>query len=54
MKGFVYLGMSYFSIFLYNVVVSYKKEKMGVSGKQVKAVKSAGNSIKKVEERLKK
>ncbi len=35
--------------------VSYEKEKMDVSGKQVKdAVKSAGNSRKKVEEKLKK
>ena len=35
--------------------VNYEKEKMGVSGKQVKdAVKSEGNSRKKVEEKLKK
>jgi hypothetical protein len=35
--------------------VNYEKEKMGVSGKQVKdAVKSAGNSRKKVEQKLKK
>jgi hypothetical protein len=35
--------------------VNYEKEKMGVSGKQIKAaVKSAGNSRKKVEEKLKK
>jgi hypothetical protein len=35
--------------------VKYEKEKMGVSGKQVKdAVKSEGNSRKKVEEKLKK
>lgn len=35
--------------------VNYEKEKMGVSGKQVKdAVKSAGNSRKKVEKKLKK
>jgi hypothetical protein len=35
--------------------VQYEKEKMGVSGKQVKnAVKSEGNSRKKVEEKLKK
>ncbi len=35
--------------------VSYEKEKMGVSGKEVKrAVKSQGNSRKKVEEKLKK
>jgi hypothetical protein len=34
--------------------VKYEKEKMGVSGKQVKdAVKSAGNSRKKVEKKLK-
>jgi hypothetical protein len=35
--------------------VNYEKEKMGVSGKQVKdAVKSEGNTRKKVEEKLKK
>ena len=35
--------------------VNYEKEKMNVSGKEVKqAVKSAGNSRKKVEEKLKK
>jgi hypothetical protein len=35
--------------------VNYEKEKMDVSGKQVKdAVKSEGNSRKKVEEKLKK
>jgi hypothetical protein len=35
--------------------VHYEKEKMGVSVKQVKdAVKSQGNSRKKVEEKLKK
>jgi hypothetical protein len=35
--------------------VNYEKEKMGVSGKQVKdAVKSQGNSRKKVEDKLKK
>jgi hypothetical protein len=35
--------------------VKYEKEKMNVSGKQViKAIKSQGNSRKKVEEKLKK
>lgn len=35
--------------------VNYEKEKMGVSGKQVKdAVKSEGNSRNKVERKLKK
>ena len=35
--------------------VNYEKEKMNVSGKQViKAIKSQGNSRKKVEEKLKK
>jgi hypothetical protein len=35
--------------------VQYEKEKMGVSGKQVKdAVKSEGNSRKKVEKKLSK
>ena len=34
--------------------VQYEKDKMNVSGKEVKdAVKSAGNSRKKVEEKLK-
>ena len=35
--------------------VNYEKDKLNVSGKQVKdAVKSTGNSRKKVEEKLKK
>ena len=35
--------------------VQYEKDKMGVEGKEVKqAIKSAGNSRKKVEKKLKK
>ena len=35
--------------------VQYEKDKMGVAGKEVKqAIKSAGNSRKKVEKKLKK